>query len=284
MSIKEIVFISGKGGTGKTTMTSSFIPRFKNLVIADCDVDAPDLDILLKPQILTTEDFIATTKAVINSDKCLNCGKCISFCNFNAIEAGDNTPIIKESHCEGCKTCTLVCKPNAIEIKPYKTGVIYKSTTDYGSMIHARLTPGEEVSGRLVSEVRKRAKLTAEKNNNEIIIIDGPPGIACNVISAITGSSLAIIVTEPTVSGFHDLVRVSDTANKLRVKCAVIINKFGLSDRYTKEIEEYCEKNSISILGKVSLNKEILRSVNKLEIPNINNHDMVNKVKEIIYN
>lgn len=281
MSIKEIVFISGKGGTGKTTMTASFIPFFKNPVIADCDVDAPDLDILLKPEIITTEDFIATAKAVINPSLCTNCGKCIDICKFDAIIPGKDVPKVKEVYCEGCNACSLVCKSDAISIKPYKTGEIFRSTTEYGDMIHGRLTPGEEVSGRLVSEVRKRAKLRAEEIEAEVVIIDGPPGIACNVISAITGSSLAVIVTEPTISGLHDLKRVYKTAKKLLVKTAVIINKDGLSEKYKSLIQNYCQSEDITYLGEIPLMKSILESVNNKEIPKIPNESMFTKINLI---
>lgn len=282
MSIKEIVFISGKGGTGKTTITSSFLQSFDNPVIADCDVDAPDLDILLKPVIVSSEDFIATSKAVINASTCTNCGKCYEICKFDAIITGQNIPVVKEVYCEGCNTCTLVCKTDAISIKPYKTGEIFKSTTKYGDMIHGRLTPGEEVSGRLVSEVRRRAKKRAVEVNSEVVIIDGPPGVACNVISAITGTTLAIIITEPTISGLHDLKRVHDTAKKLKVKTAVIINKDGLSDKYTSLIKVYCETEKIILLGIIPLMDTILKSINKKEIPNIPNKDMVKKINDII--
>ena len=283
MSVKEIVFISGKGGTGKTTLTSSFIPYLKNIIIADCDVDAPDLDILLQPEILIKEDFIATSKAVIDKNKCNECGACSSVCNFNAIKVKNNTTSVRESFCEGCKTCTLLCPENAIDIVPYKTGEIFESETVYGSMIHGRLTPGEEVSGRLVSEIRKRAKRKAEETGAQKIIIDGPPGIACNVISAITGVSLAVIVTEPTVSGFHDLIRVYDTADKLSVPTAVIINKYGLSDEYTQNIEDFARLNGIPILERVELDRKIVQSVNKKKIPDLNNGKMVNKIEELLY-
>lgn len=279
MYIKEIVVISGKGGTGKTTLTASLIPYYKNLVIADCDVDAPDLDILLSPEIVSREDFIATSKAVIDSNKCINCGACSDICSFDAIRFQENTHVVKDVFCEGCAVCTLVCKSDAIQIKPYKTGEIFASKTKYGDMIHARLTPGEEVSGRLVSEVRKRAKVKAMENSAETILIDGPPGIACNVISAITGCSLAIIVTEPTISGFHDLKRVEETAKKLSVRTAVIINKSTLSQKYTTEIKEYCIDRGISVLGEVPLSISILESINKKEIPQIENSTIVNRLK-----
>lgn len=292
MSIKEIVFISGKGGTGKTTISASIIPFLSNIIIADCDVDAPDLDILLKPKILLNEDFIATAKAEIDHNKCNNCGKCINICRFKAVTQGETTPQVNEVFCEGCNTCSLVCQTSAISIKPYKTGELFESNTEYGKMFHARLTPGEEVSGRLVSEVRKRAKNGAEETGAELIVIDGPPGIACNVISAITGTDLAIIVTEPTISGLHDLKRVSDTAKMLSVPTAVIINKDGLSKEYSKKIKEYSLKNSILFLGSIPLSNQILKSVNNEEIPSINCKSLfknsgwiniVNMIKKTIY-
>lgn len=283
MSIKEIVFISGKGGTGKTSMTSSFIALLDNIVIADCDVDAPDLDILIKPELEHREDFIATSKAAIDTETCTNCGNCIDICKFGALSSGDETPFVKEVFCEGCNACSLVCKVGAISLKPYKTGEIFSSKTDYGDMIHARLTPGEEVSGRLVAEVRKRAKNRAVQKNSKMVVIDGPPGIACNVISAITASSLAVIVTEPTVSGLHDLVRVHQTAKKLNVKTAAIINKSGISIKYSTEIKKYCSENKIEILGEVELKDRFRKSVNLRIIPQLATRLMVNKLKDLIY-
>ncbi len=283
MGVKELVFISGKGGTGKTTITSSFIPHFQNIVVADCDVDAPDLHILLKPTIESSVDFIATSKAIINSELCTNCGRCIDICNFDAISSGDKHPIIQSMKCEGCNTCTLVCNQNAISLFPHKTGEIFKSETEYAPMIHGRLTPGEEVSGRLVSEVRKIAKQRAKNSNLDLVILDGPPGIACNVISAITGSNLAVIVTEPTVSGLHDLKRVYNLAKKLSVPIAVIINRDGLSKEYSKKIEEFTKENDVELLGRIPLSAKILISIKKREIPIIPCEFMVNRIKEMLY-
>lgn len=278
MKVKEIVIISGKGGTGKTTVTSSIIPKMNNIVIADCDVDAPDLDILLNPEINNSEDFISTSKAFIEESLCTNCGLCLETCNFGAIKIENNKHVIKTVFCEGCKACTLVCKKNAISIKPHKTGEIFESTTNYGSMIHGRLTPGEEVSGRLVSEVRKRAQLKAAEISAETILIDGPPGIACNVISAITGCTLAIIVTEPTLSGFHDLKRVQNTAEKLSVKTAIIINKSDLSEVILDKIKKYANDKKINILGEIPLSKSIADSINRKEIPTIENINIIDNL------
>ena len=278
MSVKEIVIISGKGGTGKTTVTSSLIPFYTNITIADCDVDAPDLDILLKPQVVKTEDFISTSKAYIDPSICTNCGLCQEVCNFNAIEVINDNHVVKDVFCEGCRVCTLVCKVNAIAIKPYKTGEIFESNTPYGSMIHGRLTPGEEVSGRLFSEVRRKAKQKALEENSDIILIDGPPGIACNVISAITGCSLAIIVTEPTVSGLHDLIRVYETAQKLSVKTAIVINKSGLSDTISTKIKKYAIENGIDVLGEIKLSETIINSINRREIPKLEDNTIINRL------
>jgi MinD superfamily P-loop ATPase len=283
MKTKEVVFISGKGGTGKTTITASFIKHFQSATIVDCDVDAPDLDILLKPVIVRKEDFIATSKATIDSALCTNCGKCIEICTFKAIKAGQKIPKVLENHCEGCNTCTLVCKSNAISLMPYKTGELYESTTKYGDMIHGRLTPGEEVSGRLVSKVRKRAKKVAVYSKSELIIVDGPPGIACNVISTITGCNLAIIVTEPTTSGLHDLKRVSNLAKKLMVNVAVIINKSDLSEKYNKKIKDYCRSNNITLISEFIYSDTIRQSINQREIPSVLNLGIVNKIKELLY-
>ncbi len=266
MEINEIVVISGKGGTGKTTLTASLIPYFEKLVLADCDVDAPDLKILFKGENKSTEDFIGLKKAIIDESICIKCGLCKDKCKFDAVS--EEIKIIS-SKCEGCSVCEYVCPVNAIKMVEAVVGQIFVSSTNYGDMVHGRLIPGEETSGRLVSEVRKRAKKIAEKENRKTILVDGSPGIACNVISSITGAKKVILVTEPSFSGLHDLKRVYELTKKFRLPVYVVINKYDLSLEMTKEIESFCKENRIKISLKIPFNKDLVKSIVNKKIPSI---------------
>ena len=266
MEINEIVVISGKGGTGKTTLTASLIPYFEKLVLADCDVDAPDLKILFKGENKSTEDFIGLKKGIIDESICIKCGLCKDKCKFDAVS--EEIKIIS-SKCEGCSVCEYVCPVNAIKMVEAVVGQIFVSSTNYGDMVHGRLIPGEETSGRLVSEVRKRAKKIAEKENRKTILVDGSPGIACNVISSITGAKKVILVTEPSFSGLHDLKRVYELTKKFRLPVYVVVNKYDLSLEMTKEIESFCKENRIKISLKIPFNKDLVKSIVNKKIPSI---------------
>ncbi len=266
--INEIVIISGKGGTGKTSLTASIIPYFNDLVIADCDVDAPDLNILIQGDTVEEKDFIGFQRPIINYDKCNYCGLCHTSCNFNAIS---EDIIINESACEGCKVCEYVCPTNAITMHDTVIGKIFHRKTVFGPMIDARLIPGEESSGKLVAEVRKLAREVAYKENRNTIIIDGSPGIACNVISAITGVSKAIIVTEPTISGLHDLKKVVHLIKMFSVEAKVIINKYDLSLSKAKEIKKYLDLMGIETILEIPFDIEIVNSISNLQIPSTTN-------------
>lgn len=275
MDINEIVVISGKGGTGKTTLVASLVPFLDNPVIADCDVDAPDLNILFGEKIQSSKDFVGLKRAVINEDICIKCGLCHQKCKFNAISEDIK---VNWSKCEGCSLCEYVCPVNAIEMKDSVVGQVFDSATPYGPMVHARLIPGEETSGKLVSEVRKEAKALAEKSARNTIIIDGSPGIACNVIASITGVKKAIIVIEPTFSGLHDLEKVHRLVQNFNLEIMVVINKCDLSKDGLDVIKNYCKEENLEIALMIPFNKEIVKTITRKEIPSIENKDFFKSI------
>lgn len=261
MEIKEIVVISGKGGTGKTTITSSLIPYFQDIVIGDCDVDAPNLQILFNPQNSKKESFYGMKKAKLDRELCIDCGKCYEVCRFDAIE--------NPKKCESCSICEYVCPVGAIKMVGNKAGEIYVSETKYGKMVHACLFPGEENSGKLVAEVRKKAKKIAQDENKKYILLDGAPGVACNVISSLTGVKKAVIVTEPTLSGLHDLERVLELIERFRIKPYFVINKYDLSFEIANKIEEFLKDKGFEISVKVPFDKRIVKAIGRKEIPSV---------------
>lgn len=261
MEIKEILVISGKGGTGKTTITSSIIPYFDSLVIGDCDVDAPNLKILLNPSEKEKNGFLGMKKAKIDSEKCIHCNRCYEYCKF---EAMDNV-----QKCEGCGVCEYICPVGAIEMIENRVGDTMVGETEYGTMVHACLEPGEENSGKLVAEVRRKAKKIAQLDGKEYIILDGAPGVACNVISSLTGVKRVIIVTEPTLSGLHDLERVVNLVERFRVKPCFVINKFDISIEMTDKIETYLNNLGYKISMKIPFDKKIFKAIMENKIPSI---------------
>lgn len=261
MEIKEILVISGKGGTGKTTITSSIIPYFDSLVIGDCDVDAPNLKILLNPSEKEKNGFLGMKKAKIDSEKCIHCNRCYEYCKF---EAMDNV-----QKCEGCGVCEYICPVGAIEMIENRVGDIMVGETEYGTMVHACLEPGEENSGKLVVEVRRKAKKIAQLDGKEYIILDGAPGVACNVISSLTGVKRVVIVTEPTLSGLHDLERVVNLVERFRVKPCFVINKFDISIEMTDKIETYLNNLGYKISMKIPFDKKIFKAIMENKIPSI---------------
>lgn len=255
--IKEMVVISGKGGTGKTSIVASLAYLFDNKVLADCDVDAADLHLVLQPSTKKTNEFWCGVKAYNETEKCISCGICRDLCRFEAI---DNNFQINPIACEGCGVCAHFCPSNAIILKECLAGHWYLSDTPYGTMIHAKLGTAQENSGKLVSLVRTEAKKIAEETNKPLIMVDGPPGTGCPVIASITGIDLALIVTEPTLSGFHDLERVLKLAKHFNVNTAVCINKHDINPQKTKEIIDYCQKENINIVGTVSYDNTITKA------------------------
>ncbi len=246
--MKQLTVISGKGGTGKTSITAAFASLAKNAVFADCDVDAADLHLILKPNVKKTMGFHGLKIALVNKDTCTECKKCYEHCRFDAIDEDIN--IIKDS-CEGCSVCEYICPINAISMVDRDSGFSYISETRFGPMAHATLKTAEEASGKLVSVVRNNAKTLAEEKNKDLIIIDGPPGIGCPVISSISGVDLVLIVTEPTLSAIHDLERILGVTYHFKIPAVVCINKYDINLDNTEKIEHYCKNNNIDIVGKL---------------------------------
>ena len=245
--MKQLTIISGKGGTGKTSLTAAFA-SLADAVLADCDVDASDLHLILKPDIKKKEIFHGMELASVDKSRCIDCKKCYESCRFGAIDEDIN--IIKES-CEGCGVCEYVCPTDAIKMVERDSGYSYISETRFGPMSHAMLMTAEEASGELVAVVRENAKKLAEEHGKELIIIDGPPGIGCPVISSITGVDLVLIVTEPTLSAIHDLERILEVANHFDVPAVVCINKYDINEERAADIEKYCRERNVKIVGKL---------------------------------
>jgi MinD superfamily P-loop ATPase len=255
--MKQLTIISGKGGTGKTTITAAFATLSQSHVIADCDVDAADLHLILNPAIESSAEFYGGKTAVIDVDKCRQCDECIHVCRFDAVTHYAVDPI----SCEGCGVCVHACPEEAITMHRHLSGNWFISYIRAGYMIHAKLGIAQENSGKLVSLVRQQARLIAEKENKQNIIIDGPPGIGCPVIAAISGVDLLLVVTEPTLSGIHDLERVLGVATHFNVPAVVCINKHDINSENTSKIEGYCLNNNLEIVGKIPYDQSVTRAM-----------------------
>ena len=257
--MKEIVVISGKGGTGKTSIVASFAALAKNVVLADCDVDAADLHLVLQPNIKQASDFSGGKQASVITEKCIGCDKCAEVCNFDAaIFNGPANDLVGKTYtidpisCEGCGVCVHFCPVDAIEFKDAVNGQWFISETRFGPMIHARLGIAEENSGKLVSLIRKEAKRIAIEHNKKLIIVDGSPGIGCPVIASISGSDLVLAVTEPTISGRHDLDRVVELTEHFKIPTAVCINKYDINPKIAKAIEKKALERNLRVVGKIA--------------------------------
>ncbi len=301
--MKEIVVISGKGGTGKTSLAAAFASLAQNAVIADCDVDAADLHIVLEPKIKQQSDFSGGKKAFIRIEKCIGCGTCLAKCRFNAVLQDYNAEnlaasglkdckncehcnracsirnnvLIREMQqsmglpgpalfridllaCEGCKVCVEFCPVQAIDFNDAINGQWFISETRFGPMVHAKLGAAEENSGKLVTLIRKQAKKIAEEQNKDLLIVDGSPGLGCPVIASITGANLAIIVTEPTLSGKHDLQRVAELTAKFKIKTLVCINKADINPELTAQIKQYAQDNNLKVVGEIPYDESFTKA------------------------
>ena len=251
--MKEIVIISGKGGTGKTSITASFAYLSgEYTVLADCDVDASDLHLLLKPETISEEDFLSSYLAVIDYNKCRDCGKCFEVCRFKAVSFEKKKFVINSQNCEGCGYCSNVCPAKAISLKIQNDGKLYISKTRLNkTFFHAELGPGSENSGKLVAKVKNNAKKYARENNMDTVLVDGSPGIGCPVISSLSGANYVVLVTEPTVSGSHDLKRVTELVQKFKIKMGCIINKADINSALAEEIKTYLKDQNIELLAEL---------------------------------
>jgi len=254
----EIAVISGKGGTGKSSISAAFATLSEKVVLADCDVDAANLYILFNPTHEEEQVYIGGQKAEINYSLCTNCSLCIDYCRFGAISFLNDKVIISETSCDGCKLCSRICPTEAITMINSDKSRMYAGTFRNGKMVYGRLAPGEENSGKLVNIVREKAKTIAKSENIDTIIIDGPPGIGCPVISTITGVDHVVIVTEPSISGTHDLIRAVEITSKFNLKTWVIINKYDLNYDMANKIELYCNNLNITIAGKFLFNPQVV--------------------------
>lgn len=257
----EISIISGKGGTGKSSISAAFATFLSDVVLADCDVDASNQHILFKPKHEEEQAFTGGQKALIGPESCTNCGICVPYCRFDAISFSNNGVIISETLCDGCHLCKRVCPHQAIKMVDYNKSRMYTGSFRNGRMVYGQLAPGEENSGKLVNMVRDKAKKQAELYNIDTIIIDGPPGIGCPVISSKTGTDRVVIVTEPSLSALLDLTRASEVSLSFGIKTSVIINKYDLDEKLTINIEEWCKKNHLEIIGRIPFDPMIVEAM-----------------------
>lgn len=256
--MKQLTVVSGKGGTGKTVITASFAALAKDAVMADCDVDAADLHLLLRPEIEERHEFSGGSVAVRDPDKCTECGECRRVCRFEAVKENfDIDPVA----CEGCGFCVHACPAGAIAMREQVNGEWFVSRTRCGTMVHARLGIAEENSGKLVTVVRKRALEIAEQQQARYLVADGPPGIGCPVIAAITGADFVLGVAEPTLSGIHDLERVAEVAARFKIPMGCLVNKYDINPANAARIEEWCRKHAVTVIGRVPFDETVVRAI-----------------------
>ena len=255
--MKEIVILSGKGGTGKTSIAGSFAVLAHNKVLADCDVDAADLHLILNPSLKKENEFWSGKVASINDEICTLCGLCQELCHFDAIH---NFTVNPQS-CEGCGFCSHVCPAGAITMIENMAGHLYISDTEYGPLVHARLGIAQENSGKLVALVRQTAREIVKEQDSDYLITDGPPGIGCPVISSLSGAHLALIVTEPTLSGMHDLERIIGVSHHFGVPAIVCINKYDINDDNCIAIDNYCSSQNVPVSAKIPFDNTVTEAL-----------------------
>lgn len=260
--MKQLVVVSGKGGTGKTVVTASFAALAGNAVLADVDVDASNLHLLLRPEVLERHEFVGGSKARVEARGCTACVRCRPVCRFDAVsEDGDGIARVDPLACEGCGLCARVCPASAILMEPCVSGEWFVSRTRFGPFVHARLGVAQENSGKLVTEVRKKAREIGEREGRAFLLMDGAPGIGCPVIASLAGTDLALIVTEPTPSGVHDLERIAGLARHFKVRAACAVNKFDINPGNSERIEAWSAGQGIPVVGKIPFDEAVLGSV-----------------------
>jgi len=259
--LKELVILSGKGGTGKTTLTAAFAALAPSLVLADCDVDAADLHLIMSPTVLQTDDFIEGKEAIVERSLCTGCGLCSEVCRFDAfIEESDGTYSIDPVRCEGCGVCVRVCPETAIKFEDRYCGKWMISDTRFGTMVHARLEAAGENSGLLVTLVRKEARRIALEQEKDLLLVDGPPGIGCPVISSVTGADAVVLITEPSVSGLHDLERVATLAKNFGIPVFVCVNKADIDLKMTEAIKQRAIDSKNHFVGTIPYDEAMVQA------------------------
>jgi len=286
MSVKQLAVVSGKGGTGKTSLVACFAALGSSMVIADCDVDAANLHLIASPMILKKQDFYSGSKAEIDPELCQRMGICREVCRFDAVifEAAAQ-PVkyrIDPIACDGCGSCLEFCVSRAIKMIQPKAGEWYRSETRFGPMVHARLGIGEENSGKLVSIVRRASLELAEEKGLKMVLIDGPPGIGCPVIASLTGVDYALAVTEPTMSGIHDLKRISELCRHFSIPVGVVINKSDLNPLISEEIKKFAETSNYDFLGQIPYDPDFTRAmVQRRSLVEFNSSPVSNTISEM---
>ncbi|MDR3632001.1 MAG: 4Fe-4S binding protein [Desulfocapsaceae bacterium] len=275
--MRELVIVSGKGGTGKTSITAGFASLAANCILCDADVDAADLHLLMQPVVVQTTEFMGGSKAEIRQDDCVACGTCRDLCLFDAIRADF---VVDPLNCEGCGVCVDFCPEKAIDFPVQKSGEWYISDTKFGPMVHARLGIAQENSGKLVSLVRREAEKIAQEKGADLILTDGPPGIGCPVIAAIGGATALVIIVEPTVSGIHDLQRVAELAEHFKVPAMVCINKFDLNAAMASEIKGLCAQRGITVVGSIPFDPIFTKAM--IQGKNVFEYDSASKTAQLL--
>ncbi len=260
--MKKLAVISGKGGTGKTTFAANLALITDSVMLADCDVDAPNLHLLLSPEIIKSQDFYGARLAVKDADRCSDCGLCRELCHFQAIDAAGQ---IMDYKCEGCGLCVACCPERALKLVEHKTGDIFFSSCRSGSLVHARLKIGAENSGKLVSRVKTEAEKWAAEQGQQLVIIDGSPGVGCPVIASLSGADGALLISEPTLSGISDLKRIADLLEHFSIPGYLIINKHDINEELTDYLIDYCQERNIPLWAKVPFDTAVVRALERGE-------------------
>ena len=273
--MKEMVIISGKGGTGKTLITASFLALREKAIAADCDVDTPNLHLLVNPLITEEDKYYGPKVAVLNKSKCTVCGKCMEegLCRFNAIKKGDY-PIFNSLYCRGCKVCIHICPEDAITLEERVCGKIYTGEGKEGLLVYGQLNPGQLGSGKMVVQIKNKAIEIARNTGKDLILIDGAAGLGCTVISSLSHADCALLVTEPTLSAISDLMRIVELVEYFQIPCAVCINKAGTNEKNERKIASFCNEKGIKLAGKIPFDRDFAMR-NNGEIPVITNPESI---------